>query len=144
MESTRRPNVEGIMKATRLLSLVSVLALSSVLTGCIVHTDEDADDSTLLVVNRSDYAIFELNLVDVGSGTWGRNYVGAEGLYPDEDILLVDIECDYYDARLIDEDDNVCEIYDIDLCFDDATWRITNNTCDIFAAKGDKDTITPQ
>ena len=132
------------MKATRLLSLVSVLALSSMTTGCIISTDEDADDSTLLVVNDSDYAIFELNLVEEYSDSWGRNYVGAEGLYPGEDILLVDIECDFYDARLIDEDDNVCELYGIDLCFDDATWYITNNTCDVFTAKGDKDTITPQ
>lgn len=132
------------MKASRLLSLVAVVALSSLATGCIVSTDEDVDDSTLLVVNESAYFVDELNLVDVGAGTWGRNYVGAEGLAPGEDILLVDIECDYYDARLIDEDGNVCEIYDIDLCFDDATWYITDDTCDVFAAKGDKDEINPQ
>ena len=137
MKLTSLPAVEGSMKLTRILSLVSVLALSSMATGCIVHTDEDADDSTLLVVNDSDFIIDELNLVDVGASTWGRTYLGGEGLYPGEDVLLVDIECDYYDARLIDETGAVCELYDVDLCFDDATWHIRNNTCDIFALQGE-------
>jgi hypothetical protein len=137
MKLTRLPAVEGSMKATRILSLVTVLALSSMATGCIVHTDEDADDSTLLVINDSDYFIDVLNLVDVGADTWGRNYVGSRGLAPGEDITLVDIECDYYDARLIDEFDNECVIYDLDLCFDDATWYIDNATCDVFALTGE-------
>ena len=139
MKAPRLFNVEASMKATRLLSLAAVLAFSSLATGCIVHTDdgEDVDDSTLLVVNDSDFIIDVLNLVDVGADTWGRNYVGADGLYPGEDILLVDIECDYYDARLIDETGAECELFDVDLCFDDATWYITNNTCDVFALQGE-------
>lgn len=126
------------MKATRILSLVSVLALSSMAAGCIVHTgDEDTDDSTLLVINDSDYFIDVLNIVDVGADTWGRNYVGAAGLAPGEDILVTDIECDYYDTRLIDETGAECILYDVDLCFDNAEWIIRNNTCDIFALQGE-------
>ena len=132
------------MKATRFLSISPVLlavALATLSTGCIVSADDNSD-STLLVVNQSDYVIDTLNLVDVGNPSWGRNYV-PDGLFPDEDILLDNIRCDYYDARLIDADGVECTIYDIDLCFDDATWRIRNNTCDIFAAKDASDTVTP-
>ena len=127
------------MKVTRILSLVSVLALSTMATGCIVHTsdDEDVDDSTLLVVNDSSLWIDVVNLVAEYEDTWGRNYVGAAGLAPGEDILLTDIECDYYDARIIAEDGLECVIESLDLCFDDATWYIDNRTCDIFALKGE-------
>jgi hypothetical protein len=96
---------------------------------------DNVDDSTLLVVNDSDFAIEELYVTSVASSTWGPNQLGRDVLLPDEDILLTGIPCDFHDVMLVAEDGVTCELHDIDLCFDDATWVITNQTCDEFFRK---------
>lgn len=123
-----------------ILSILAVGALAAALSACVMAPADD-DDSTLLVVNASDYRVDEIYLTYYDSSSWGPNLLRSP-LYPDEDVLLVDIECDYYDALLVDEDGVECELRDVDLCFSDATWYLRNNTCDIFAAKGDADTVT--
>jgi len=99
-------------------------------TGCTISGTADA---SLLVVNDSDFVIEELYLTDIGSGSWGRNLLAGDVLYPGEELLLA-VECGYYDALLVDEDGVDCEIHDIDLCLNDATWVIRNNTCTVFEA----------
>jgi hypothetical protein len=108
------------------------LLFAATLPACVVDGDTD---STLLVENASDFAIVELYLTDVGSSSWGPNQIAGDILAPGESVLLVNIECDVYDALLVDETGAECELRSIDLCLDDATWIITNNTCDIFAAQ---------
>jgi hypothetical protein len=121
------------MMSTRLLLVAGLLTLAAA-PGCIIESDEDADDSTLLIANDSDYEIWEIYLTEVDNPNWGPNLLGADYLAPGEEFLVVDIECDYYDALLVDEDGVECELLDVDLCFDDATWIIRNNTCTIFEA----------
>ena len=118
---------------TRLLLVAGLLTLAAA-PGCIIESDEDADDSTLLIANDSDYEIWEIYLTEVDNPNWGPNLLGADYLAPGEDFLVVDIECDFYDALLVDEEGVECELLDQDLCFDDATWVIRNNTCTIFEA----------
>ena len=93
--------------------------------GCIV-----ADDSSLTIVNDSDYAIVEINLTPTDSVTWGRNLLGSDWLYPDEEITIDFIDCDYYDVRLVDDTYAECIIEDVDFCFDDDVWVITNTFLD--------------
>lgn len=115
-------------------SLATCLTLSLAATGCIIESDDDDPiDATLLVDNQSDYAIVELYLTDVGSSSWGPNLLGGDILLPDETITL-GVECGFYDALLVDEDDVECEINDLDLCLNDADWVIRNNTCAVFGA----------
>jgi hypothetical protein len=121
------------MMSTRLLLVAGLLTLAAA-PGCIIVSDEDAVDSTLLIANDSDYEIWEIYLTEVDNPNWGPNLLGADYLAPGEEFLVVDIECDYYDALLVDEDGVECELLDVDLCFDDATWIIRNNTCTIFEA----------
>lgn len=116
-------------------ALVTALA-TTMLSGCIISTD---DDSTLTVDNLSDYAIYELYLTEEDNPSWGPNLLGSQPLFPGEIIVIDDIDCDFYDALLVDEDGVECELLSVDLCFDDAVWEIRNNTCSIFAAEGDKD-----
>ena len=54
-------------------------------------------------------------------------------LFPDEEILL-GVSCDFYDALVVDEEGVDCELLDLDLCFNDATWVIQNDTCSVFGA----------
>jgi hypothetical protein len=105
------------------LAAVGFIGLS---TGCIISDDSDPD-ATLTVFNDSGFTIVELNLVPNFSGTWGRDLLGGTDLLDGEEITLA-VDCGFYDARLIDEDDFVCEVLDIDLCLNDSEWVITEFT----------------
>ncbi|MBA3394228.1 MAG: hypothetical protein H0T89_16390 [Deltaproteobacteria bacterium] len=90
-------------------------------------------DASLVVFNDSDYAIYEIYLTPAGDPDWGPNLLRGDVLLPDEELVL-GVPCDFYDALLVDEDDVECEIHDIDLCANEATWVIRNNTCTVFEA----------
>jgi hypothetical protein len=101
-------------KLQNCLSAASALAVALVLgAGCTTA------DASLHVVNNSDFVIEELYLTDVGSRDWGPNLLGSRPLVPGED-LIIDVECGYYDALLIDEDGVDCELHDLDLCLNEA------------------------
>lgn len=122
-----------IMLTHRLFAPVLAACLSAVTLGACTDDDDFVDDATLLVVNDSDFVIEEIFLTDVGSSTWGPNLLRGDVLFPDEELLL-GVNCDFYDALVVDEDGVECEINSIDLCLNDATWIIQNNTCSVFEA----------
>jgi hypothetical protein len=113
------------------LGLAMCLALAGGATGCgggdVVY--DPIEESTLLVVNQSDFAIVELYLTPVGSPDWGPNLVAGRELFPGEDVLLTDVPCDSYDVMMVAEDGVTCELGAVDMCFDDATWVVDNHTC---------------
>ena len=109
------------------LSLAALGAISA--AGC----SDDSTDSTLHVRNDSDFSIVEIRVTSVGSPTWGPNLIDGDELRPGESIL-VGVECDTYDALLVDEEGVDCELHDLDLCLNDADWIIRNNTCTVFGA----------
>lgn len=123
------------MRNTRSFFLSLVLLVGAVALPACVVDDDDVDDSTLTVVNESDFVIEEVFITDVNASGWGPNLLAGDVLFPGESMVIYDIECGVYDALLVDETGLECELLGIDLCFDDATWVITNNTCDVFAAE---------
>ena len=108
-----------------------MLAALSFAPAC---TTDDGVDATLTVVNQSDFVIEEIYLTEVDNPDWGRNLLGGDPLFPDEELTL-GVECDLYDALLVDEDGEECRLRGIDLCLNDATWYISNNTCVAFERK---------
>ena len=121
---------------TRCLPFVAALGLAGACTTTTTIDPDPIPDATLTVVNQSDYAVTELYLtssVDLG---WGSNVLRGDVLLPAEQISLA-VSCDVYDALLVDEDGVECQLDDIDLCLNDATWVIRNNTCSVFGAKED-------
>ena len=107
------------------LPVVLLVAIMS--GGCIV-----TDDSSLTIINDSDYAIVGIYLTPTDSVTWGPNLLGSDWLYPDEEITIDFIDCDYYDVKLVDDTYAECIIPDVDFCFDNDVWSITNyflDTC---------------
>jgi hypothetical protein len=122
------------MLTHRLLApVLAACASLATLSGCSSDDGVFIDDASLLVVNDSDFVIEEIFLTDVGSPTWGPNLLRGEVLFPDEELLL-GVDCGFYDALVVDEDGVDCEINSLDLCLNDATWVINNNTCTIFDA----------
>ena len=105
------------------------LALAVSASACIVTTG--GADGTLTVENRSSYLIYELYVAPVGTVSWGPNLLSGDYLGPNE-IIDIDVQCDDYDARLVDETGLECKVYNLDLCLNDAVWVITNNTCSAF------------
>lgn len=120
------------MLTTRFLA-PALLLTASLAGGCVIAGDGVAD-ATLEVSNNSDFVIEEIYLTDVNSSSWGGNLLGGDVLFPDESIVL-GVDCGYYDALLVDQDGVDCELRDLDLCLNDASWIINNNTCSVFGAK---------
>lgn len=109
----------------RNLALLTALLAS----GCVV--DNSDNGATLRVKNHSDFMIDELYVTGIGNASWGPNLVAGDPMKPG-DTVDVDVACGTYDAQLVDHSGTVCELDAIDLCFDDATWVITNSTCEAF------------
>jgi len=68
----------------------------------------------------------EINISPVGSQTWGHNLLCSHWLYPGDDISIDYIDCDYYDVRIVDGTYLECVVYDVDFCFSDDYWDITD------------------
>ena len=93
--------------------------------------------ASLFVVNDSDFVLTEIYLTEVDNPDWGPNLLRGDVLYPDEELAL-GVPCDFYDALVVDEDGVECELHDLDLCGNDATWVIRNNTCSVFAQEAQR------
>jgi hypothetical protein len=109
------------------MRLLASLALCVAGTGCVVSDY----DSSLTVSNLSDFEIHEMYVTQIDSPSWGPNLLDGDILFPNESMQLA-IDCNTYDAMLVDETGAVCEVSSIDLCFDDADWVIDNRSCEVF------------
>jgi hypothetical protein len=118
------------MQNLRYLACVVAALGSAALAGC---SSDSGPDASLRVRNDSDFTITEIHVTSVGSVDWGPNLISGDVLFPDE-MLTIDVNCDTYDALLVDEDGVDCEIHNVDLCFNTADWIIQNNTCTVFNA----------
>jgi hypothetical protein len=114
------------MKNLRIFACVVAALGSAAVAGCT--SSDSGPDAALHVVNRSDFAITEIHVTSVGSSDWGPNLISGDVLLPDE-TLTVAVECDVYDALLIDEDGVDCQLHNVSLCFSSSDWVIQNNTC---------------
>ena len=112
--------------------MLKLACLAVALTGCVVVTDEP--DSSLVVSNDSSFEIHEMYVTEIDSPTWGVNLLDRSILFPGQQLEL-GLDCNTYDAMLVDETGASCEIQNIDLCFDDADWIITNRSCQVFEAR---------
>ena len=101
--------------------------------GCIITTD--GGDSSITIWNASDYVIEYIYVSPSDSNHWGPDLLGGDVLYPDEEITIHNLDCDYYDVMVVDEYHVECVLEAEYLCFDDEVWRITNSTLDHCAYK---------
>lgn len=119
----------------RFAFLLLALSLPLAASGCVIVTDDGS--STLSVTNRSSFVLTEIRVADIDAPTWGPNLLGGDVLYPDES-LDVSVDCGNYDALVVDETGAECTLPNIDLCFDNAEWVISDaalSQCDTFGAR---------
>ena len=103
-------------------------------TSCLVVDDDPVivdrgEDSSLTIENESNFALAEIRVTRDTSSSWGPNILAGDILLPGESLTVL-LDCDVYDALVVDEDGFGCELLGLDLCFDDAVWVITNRTLD--------------
>ena len=103
--------------------LASLLLVTS-LVACAAEDDTDPTTSTLMIDNDSSYTLIEINLSPTTSVSWGPDLLGAEVLEPGDVLELSTITCNTYDIRVVDEDSDECILDSVDLCLDNAVWRI--------------------
>lgn len=109
--------------------LAPLLILSALFTQACIVVD-DSEDSTLTIRNSSSYFIDEIYISQSSASGWGPNFLsGGDFLAPNESITFA-LDCDFWDVQIVDQDGVICEFYDVDLCFDDEVWRITNGLLD--------------
>lgn len=93
-------------------------------------------DSELTIQNESSFVLEEIYVTPVDAFDWGPELLGSDILFPGE-LFTIELGCDIYDVMVVDELGTECVLFDLDLCFDDATWVITNATlsfCDFGVA----------
>lgn len=104
------------------LALLSVLVTGLGLGAC---ADDGSDlDSTLEIHNESSYAFAEINLSPEDAVDWGSDLLGADILAPGEFLAVSGVSCDVYDIRIVDDEGDECVLASVDLCLDNAVWRI--------------------
>jgi len=139
------------MRVARLLGmlthrLVTPFLAAAIALGVAAGCSDDDDfiaEASLVVVNQSDFAIYEIYLTEFDNPDWGPNLLGGDVLLPTEELVL-GVPCDFYDALLVDEEGVECELFDLDLCLNDATWVIRNNTCAVFRDAAKERAAAPQ
>jgi hypothetical protein len=128
----------GTRVAVLVVMMKSLLALALAgAAGCAGSATVDIEPvpgASLTVVNDSDFTLYEIYLTETDNPDWGPNLLRGDVLYPDEELSL-GVDCDYYDALIVDEEGVECEVTNLDLCLNDATWVIRNNTCTVFEAE---------
>lgn len=120
-----------MLKSLLAIPLAAALAVGCTTSGTVIV---DEPGASLSVVNDSDFVIYEIYLTEVDNPDWGPNLLRGDVLFPDEELVL-GVPCDFYDALIVDEEGVECEVHDLDLCLNDATWVIRNNTCTVFEAE---------
>jgi hypothetical protein len=113
--------------------MLKLACLAVSLSACVVTTTDDLD-SSLFVSNDSSFEIHEMYVAEIDSPTWGPNLLDRSILFPGEQMELA-LDCNTYDALLIDETGASCEIQNVDLCGGTADWIITNRSCQVFEAR---------
>jgi len=84
------------------------------------------DVGTITIRNASSYDIYSLQLSPYTSTSWGQNLIGDDVLLHGDAQRVSVFDCEKYDLRLVDHESDECVIQDIDLCFQDKDWEITD------------------
>ena|SRR5215216_206450 len=111
------------MKRTAVLFGVALLSLATFGLPAVAHAGKKA---TVKVVNKSDWELHHFFLSPTGEDEWGPDQLGDEVIGTDESFQLTQIPCGNYDVKLVDEDDDECEVEDVDICGGAESWVITN------------------
>ena len=93
---------------------------------CALAAPAFAEKATVKVINQSKWEIHHLFLSSSSDEEWGPDQLEDEILTKGDQITLTDIPCDEYDIKVVDEDGDECIIEAVELCGQNAYWKITD------------------
>jgi hypothetical protein len=127
----------GPKAALQILGGLTLALSASAAASCTTNSDDadpvtdaavpsDASPATLTIVNDSDVILTEIRVARTDlEEPYGPDLIPAD-LFPGDEVVIV-FDCDFYDVLIVDDFEAECELIDVDLCFPDATWLITNS-----------------
>lgn len=83
-------------------------------------------DSSIRFTNSSAWTIRELYLSPVSESRWGADQLGAHVIHTGESYTLTGIPCGSYDVKLVDEDGDVCEVRNTNICAENSGVDISS------------------
>lgn len=92
-------------------------------------TDAENDyDSYLIVKNSSDWTISTLFISPSWSDYWGMDVIEVSEPIPAGEEVKLYLNCDDYDIKVGDNEDNICMFFGNSFCSDDseAVWELTD------------------
>jgi hypothetical protein len=112
-------------KLALVAALVCAFALPSFAAG---------KKSTVKIINQSKWEIHHIFLSSTEDESWGPDQLEDSVLGKGESLTITSIPCDLYDVKVVDEDGDECIIEQVDLCGNNAYWKITDK--DLLACEG--------
>lgn len=99
--------------------LILVAALAAACTTALA--------ADFVVSNESRWDIHRLYVSSSDAREWGDDQLEDDILASGQTLTLSGVSCDSYDVKMIDEDGDVCEIRDVNMCGGEE-WTITDDT----------------
>ena len=86
-----------------------------------------ASDTSMQIVNKSQWDIHHLYVAKHSSDQWGPDQLGKVVLKTGEDFTLTNVPCGKYDIKVVDEDGDSCVIENQKLCGEDGSILAIND-----------------
>jgi hypothetical protein len=83
--------------------------------------------STLVITNKSGWAVHHLYLSPTKENEWGQDQLGTNVVETGEAFTLNSIPCNTYDIKVVDEDGDECVVKGEKWCGDQVTWDLTKD-----------------
>jgi hypothetical protein len=91
------------------------------------------NDSKVIIVNKSKWAIHEMYFSPTKQTDWGDDQLGKQTINTGESFTLSGVPCDKWDVKVVDEDGDECVVENVGLCADADKWVI--NDSDLLACQ---------
>ena len=112
---------------TNIMMLSLGFCMVVLMTSAISPKAAPVGTKTFTVVNKSEYAINNIYISHVDEDKWGEDLLGSNELLHPGESIEVEVDCDSYDVKLVDEDGITCELAAVNICAAD-TWVIGDLT----------------
>jgi hypothetical protein len=103
-----------------------IVIAALVVAALAARVPASAQDTNLTIYNETSWAIRSVYLSPTDDDNWGHDRLGRYILKTGYHFQVSNLLCDRYDAKLIDEDHDVCVIKNIRVCGRNDEWHFTN------------------
>ena len=97
--------------------------------------------ANVTVHNNSEFAIHNFFVSPTEQESWGPDQLGDDVIGNGGKFTLMQIPCDTYDVKLVDEDGDECVVPEVDICGGDDDWVITDEDlldCEGYDTEGEE------